>query len=241
MHNLDWRVILSGVLRDPLCVVRFLKDGDVSSFSLSTISKYVLSSKPLVIEAGVYDGKDSLRILDRWPDCTLYGFEPHPEMYLRATENLSRHRGVTLIRAALIEDPSASEVGLYAGVDDSGTPHASSSILPPAGHLDVFPDIQFEENLVVSATTLGKLCNDYSIDQVDLLWLDLQGAELGALRGADSALKLVETIYVEVSRTALYDGACTLQEIRSFLEANGFRMRKLRLPFHFGNAIFTRA
>lgn len=70
---------------------------------------------------------------------------------------------------------------------------------------------------VVPAMTLDTICRD--IPSIRMLKLDIEGAELAALRGAPVTLTRTQSVVVECNR----DEA----EIRSLLEAAGFSVRRM--------------
>ena len=77
--------------------------------------------------------------------------------------------------------------------------------------------------------------------------LDLQGAELQALRGATSMLTNVRVILCEVNFVPRYDNCSLFHEIASFLAQQGFMLHRLydirSLPtgaWEMGDAIFVK-
>lgn len=78
----------------------------------------------------------------------------------------------------------------------------------------------------------------------DLLWIDIQGAELKALHGATACLAAAKIVYVEVSMWApIYEGGCVETEVTSFLAEHGFRMMQLGTDQKngVGNALYAKA
>ncbi len=56
----------------------------------------------------------------------------------------------------------------------------------------------------------------------DLLWVDVEGAELLVLRGAENVLARVRLIHLEVSFRPMQLGKPLFREVHQFLEARGF-------------------
>ena len=97
----------------------------------------------------------------------------------------------------------------------------SSSLFDLKIHSEKYPDIVLTESLDVRTITL----NTYSISRTvpNLINLDIQGAELNALKGASNILDQVSYIYTEVSYVELYKNAPLAKEIDLYLKGFGFK------------------
>ncbi|MCH9001961.1 MAG: FkbM family methyltransferase, partial [Planctomycetes bacterium] len=98
---------------------------------------------------------------------------------------------------------------------------------------------------IVDICTLDQWCRDSEVDprRVDLLKLDVQGAELQALYGAKELLNSVRLIYLEVSFVPLYKDCPLHAEIDSFLKECGFRQHGIYpsdQPHHWGDALYIK-
>jgi Methyltransferase FkbM domain len=84
---------------------------------------------------------------------------------------------------------------------------------------------------------LGETAAAYNI-----LNIDVQGAELMVLRGAERTLAFVDVINVEVSFAELYAGCAQIDEVDDFLEQRGFVRVELSCPYHhtWGDAVYVR-
>jgi hypothetical protein len=65
--------------------------------------------------------------------------------------------------------------------------------------------------------------NSLNVADYNFMNLDIQGAELLALRGAGDILKNFDYIYTEVNIEELYDGCCLMNEIDEYLKQFGFK------------------
>jgi FkbM family methyltransferase len=119
----------------------------------------------------------------------------------------------------------------------------SSSLLPLAEHRREHPDVYEVAAKRVRTITLDTLFEKLGIphDRYDVANLDIQGAELMALRGAEKILANLRAIYTEVNTKELYAGCALLPEMDEFLEARGFVRVALEMTAHgWGDAIFIR-
>jgi FkbM family methyltransferase len=231
--NYPISVILKGVLRDPKILWRILTSQPISTIDINLIMD-LLPSDPIIIEAGAADGSDSEKFLEIKEGAKLYCFEPNPNLFEKLyekLENRARCFGIAL------GPPGVDFVDLWV------TPNAdSSSILAPTEHINYFPKVRFSaQPIKVESVTLDEIVNRHKISKVDLLWLDLQGAEIEILEsGAIKTLEITSAVHIEVCRVPMYQGACTLREVIIFMELKGFKLKHLRAPFVFGNALFIK-
>jgi FkbM family methyltransferase len=103
---------------------------------------------------------------------------------------------------------------------------ASSSLLPidPRNSKWFSRDLTVARRVTVPTLTLPELMTRQGLEKVDLLKLDLQGAERLVLTGGAQVLDRVQVIYTEVFFEQLYAGAWLFWETNEFLSARGFKL-----------------
>jgi hypothetical protein len=76
----------------------------------------------------------------------------------------------------------------------------------------------------VQAVSLDQFCQDYSIDHVDLLKLDVQGHELSALKGAERLImaRRIGTIFIELNWARSEKAPCVASESIHLLSEAGY-------------------
>jgi FkbM family methyltransferase len=118
----------------------------------------------------------------------------------------------------------------------------SSSILHLKKHKEIYPDIVEERTIQVKCTTIDELLGPRK-HEIDCLVMDIQGAELMALRGGTETLPHVKCIVSEVNRAELYEGCGLMEEVDSFLE--GFDFRRVASEFKYdatwGDALYVKS
>jgi FkbM family methyltransferase len=121
----------------------------------------------------------------------------------------------------------------------------SSSILPLKHHRDYYPTIRETERIDVKSRQLDTLLAELNLSSADfnVLHLDIQGAELRALRGATVLLKHIDAIISEVNFEELYEGCGLIEELDDLLQSHNFQRRALACPYHpsWGDAFYVRA
>lgn len=176
-----------------------------------------------VITAGGYRGDDSLTYRRMWPDAWIHCVEPTPAF-------------VTELNALFAHDPRV-RIHPYALSDADGvssfrlTPERSASSLLPIDRRAtkmITAEALGPVNVIeVPARTLDTFCHEAAITNIDLLALDVQGAELLVLNGATRLLRdrQIRWLTVEMCFVPVYEGQATVGELASFLDRSGFGLR----------------
>jgi len=212
-------------------------DGTIGKLTLLTL----LPKDAVILEIGACEGHDTQEFAVLFPRGRVIAFEAHPQLHQRLVE---RTRGL----------PNVDCVGLamsdHAGVQvfhqSSGASRVSGSLLRPSEHLQRHPAVVFSsaDEVLIPCATLDQYVGQMAPERVDLIWMDVQGAELMALKGAERTLSLTTWIYLEVSRAPLYEGAAPYSEIKQFLSSLGFEVEREFLPPEWhgeGNVLFARS
>jgi FkbM family methyltransferase len=197
-----------------------------------------LPSHPVILEAGVYDGRDTEEFAKILPQANIYGFECLPYYYEVATKRLEAYPNVSLYPIALSDK---SEVLDFYVSTRQGEMTASSSILKPRLHTKVHPEVKFESRIKVQAVSVDDWADKCQIGKIDFMWLDLQGAELRVLKGANKSLVEVKAIFTEVSLIETYEAVPLYRDLKSFLLTKGFEVEREYLPYDdMGNVFFVK-
>ncbi len=98
----------------------------------------------------------------------------------------------------------------------------SSSILPLGEHATLFPDVYYQSSHQFSTVSLESLLKNAGVSDVDFINLDIQGAELLALKGFGD-FSNVKHIYTEINSREVYQGCALVGQIDEFLAPHGFK------------------
>lgn len=140
------------------------------------------------------------------------------------------------VLGALLDEESGRDVDLKVTNNTQ-----SSSILALGTHRVHHPDIDVGHSVSLQTTTVDDLAAAHDFTGLDFLNIDLQGAELRALRGGVQTLAGVRYVYTEVNREEVYEGCALIGEIDAFLEAQGLRRVITRwTPAQWGDALYVR-
>ncbi len=116
---------------------------------------------------------------------------------------------------------------------------ACSSLFPAdADAVATFPELRVltpARVAEVEVRTLDGWAAEAGVDRVDVLKLDVQGAELEVLQGAERLLPTVRLIEAEVSFNPMYLGQPLFGDIDAFLRSHGFRLWRLGHLVHYSS------
>ena len=118
----------------------------------------------------------------------------------------------------------------------------SSSFLELKEHLVEHPMVFEEKRIKLNTITLDDFMrdNELRIENYDFLAMDIQGAELHALKGMGKLIDNFKYIYMEVNVKELYKDCGLLNEVVEFLK-NKFKMVDIKVTEHgWGDALFVK-
>ena len=179
-------------------------------------------NEPIICDIGSRDATEGLYLLDQLDGRILHIFEPNPEALVRCRENIVDRENVVM-----------NELGLS----------------DASGEVDFFPiDLQTSEQKDIGFSSMYKFNPEYTKgrrrakqtpikirvttldeyfdgkDKPDILWIDVEGAELDVLKGAANVLKHVSLIHLEAGFRPMHIGRPLFAEIDKLLTTNGFRL-----------------
>jgi len=225
-----------------------LRIGDTNQ--VLKISKRYLEEKINIIEAGAFNGDDTKRISHYFPKSEIYAFEPVPENFKMLINNTKNNSNIHCFELALSDTEGIVKFYNSHSIKKPDK-SAAGSLLAPKEHLNFAPHVSFNKITEIKSTTLDAWASNNRIENIDFLWLDMQGMELRVLKQSPNILKTVKIIYIEVIFIEAYEKQHIYYEIRKFLEDSGFRVvaknfleKDAKYPKvnkrWFGDVLFTR-
>jgi len=117
----------------------------------------------------------------------------------------------------------------------------SSSMLELGEHKNLHPNVSFVKVLDKKTKTLKTILEENKIEnKFNLLVLDLQGAELLALKGLGDLLDNFDFIYTEVNEKEIYLDCVLLKDLDIYLSNLGFDRKYLNTLNSYGNALYIK-
>lgn len=158
------------------------------------------------------------------------------DIYKQLCRNVVKYTGTISINAC-VTDKDGDIVDFNISNNDG----QSSSLFEFGTHLTAHPGIVFKEKTRLQTARVDTLLKQRKIDQheYDFLNLDIQGAELLALKGTD--LTHVRYVYIEVNERELYKGIPLLPEIDQYLKQYDLhRVETKMTTWGWGDAFYIR-
>lgn len=213
------------------------------SHQIFNLIKPYLPDNPIIIEAGAFQGTDTIRLAQQWPKGTIYAFEPVPELYAILTKNTKSYPNIHCYQLALSHQNGTAPFYVSEKPGNPGKPSQAGSLLPPKERLQHSP-LQFPYTINVPTITLDTWALQNNIDHIDFAWLDIQGYELAVLQATPTLVATMNAIYIEVSFIEGYAGQPTYPIVKKWLEHQGFqeigRDFTNTTDWFFGNCLFVR-
>lgn len=194
-----------------------------------------LPAVPVILDIGSNTGEQACEFAERFPTARVFAFEARPQSAESIRRVVSGRSSIQVVEGAVHE------------FDGEADFHAVDEINPGASSLFVGSGVQAihpirQTSIKVSALRLDTWAKQNGIDRFDLVWMDLQGAELLALRGMGELLATVRALQLEITYRELYHGQVMWPEVRQYLEAHGLRLvdEWPDVCGYFGDAVFIR-
>jgi FkbM family methyltransferase len=174
----------------------------------------------LLLDAGANKGQFTLMATHVRPTAGVHAYEPHPGEANTFRAIHCRNPKVVLHEMALGEEEGTAQLIISKRTD-------SSSLLPAAKTLsELFSGTEPSgETCTVRVAPLDAFPLHWENASKALLKIDVQGYELSVLKGARQTLKHCAYVYVESSDIVLYEGQALFEEVRAFLEGEGFTLK----------------
>lgn len=179
----------------------------------------LLPPSPVIIEAGAHNGLHTVWLSILSKGGVVHAFEPVPALNAQLTRNTYSRRNVRRYKMALSDTCGSADMFVSTGASD-----ASSSLLSPKDHLTYIPSVTFEQSICVETITLDAWAKESGVREAHLLWLDMQGHELAALKAGAEILRSALVVHMEVSLVEMYEGTPLYPEVRAWMDSQGFHV-----------------
>jgi len=179
----------------------------------------------VIFDVGSRDCLQSIEFYKKYPNAHIYAFECNPNTIDICRKNIIPYADrITLIEGAVCDYDG--EITFHP-IDQENTKSSWSDGNPGASSLFKFHEEYskyhnaknekyIQKTITTNCHRLDSVMKKLDIPKVDILWMDLQGAELLALKGLGLHLKSVQYIHTEVANCNMYYNGCKTSDIINF-------------------------
>ena len=174
----------------------------------------------IIFDVGMHHGKTTQEYLETFLDAHIYAFEAEHQNFLLGQKMLDCYQS----RLTLIESAVSNISGkVCLNINSHDGTHSILSI----GKLQYWAGlVTTKKSENVSSVTLDNYCDINNVAYIDILKMDIQGAELEALKGANKLLqkKKIKMIVAEVEFRELYKNQPLYIDVAIYLRAYGYSL-----------------
>jgi FkbM family methyltransferase len=203
---------------------------------------------PLIIfDIGACEGESSIQYSHLFPNSKIYAFEPLSSNIELIQKNFTKYGilNASYFNKALSDVNGVATFHVSSGIPANGLEtdwdfgNKSSSLLEPEKHLEIFDFIHFDKKIEVETITLKTFCQQHKIQGIDLIHMDVQGAELMVLNGAENFISSIKAIWLEVSKINFYKDQPLVDDVKEFMYRNNFVLIKDSLDNVQGDQLYV--
>lgn len=163
--------------------------------------------------------------------------EANPMVFYQLEEKIKHHEGS---KAYCFAAHEKDNLHINFNIANNGE---SSSILDFGTHSSEHPHVKFINKINVTTKKIDSFIeeNEVSREQFDFINIDIQGAELLALRGMQKQLSFCNYLYLEVNEKHLYEDCSLIKDVDEFLSNFSFERKITKMTQHgWGDAFYVK-
>jgi FkbM family methyltransferase len=171
-----------------------------------------------------------------------WGLTPDKIVWIDAIQSKvdqAKNRGIPNVYQAVVTDKDDDTVVFHESNNVQ-----SSSVLNLKTHLQEHPWVHYVKSTPMQTVTVDTFFKRNNLDASNYtFWnIDIQGAELLALKGAEESLKFATALYLEVNEKELYENCALIEDIDTFLLQRGFSRAHTNMTRHgWGDALYIKS
>jgi FkbM family methyltransferase len=185
-----------------------------------TVDQYLDPEKiRTVYDVGAGQGKETLLLREKYRKAHVYAFEGNPKNAAVCADTIANKSRVTLIPLCIYNRTGTIT---FHPMCEGFNQYASSIYRwQPVSPVQ---RVHEQDAIHVPCISLDMAMHVFMLPAADIIWMDLQGAELAAFQCAEGNLLHCKFIHVELQGMSSYHGSTMYKETREHLEKAGFEM-----------------
>lgn len=181
----------------------------------------------VIFDIGSLHCLESIEFSKKYTNAKIFVFEANPKSYETCVENSKDYPSITVVNKAVNDYDGVCKFypmdkDKTITVWEDGNQGASSLYKSNGNYDHIEKYVQYE--IEVPCTRIDTFCKENNIDSIDIVWMDLQGAELLALQSMGDILDTVQIIHTELEMNPIYENQCLFNDVSDFLYERGFEL-----------------
>ncbi|MBL9171084.1 MAG: FkbM family methyltransferase [Verrucomicrobiales bacterium] len=172
------------------------------------------------LDVGAFEGEFTDSVLSYFQPDRVWQVEADPDQSGLLQAKYREESRVKVIPAAIADQSGTLEFHV-------NQHRPSSSLIPIASSAaGVFQKEMNEARVVrVPALSLDELFEKEALPDIDLMKVDIQGAERLLIQGGTKSLKRIRLVFMEVWFQECYQGSALFPEVQTMMTGSGFKLR----------------
>lgn len=188
----------------------------------------VRTPSPVIFDVGAHIGSVAKTYRELFPSATIHCFEPDPGLIPELRKSVGEDPGIHLHELALSDQEGKSLFHVNSAP-------ATNSLLATDSRAGAYFDASLYETkqqVEVHTTTVDAFCQARNLPAVDILKLDVQGAEYAVLEGAKGLLAQgkISLIFTEIIMIPTYQGQRKFHDYLGFFDQFGYDLFDIYYP-----------
>lgn len=184
---------------------------------------FVEKQPRVLLDIGSHNLDQSIVFAEIFPNTRIIAVEPNPVQYKICLDKASKYKNIEVHNFAISDVGGTADFWVV-----DGNPGGSSLLEP----ISVPYSTNKWTKISVECVRLDDLLKKIGVNEVDVVWIDVQGHELSALKSLGSLINSVKAIHTEACPNPYYKGHTPQSELEEFLNQNNFAFRFIPAPHH---------
>ena len=183
----------------------------------SDIKELISTHEPTILDVGANVGQSIDRFKKIWPSSKVVSFEPNPSAIRQLRTKYSGTAGITIVGSAISDQSSNRRLFQFEDSElNSFYDRSSLSWITDA------PTTSTD----VKCITLDDFCSETELEYIDLLKVDVQGAELDVINGASRLFsqRSIHLVQLELIFGDLSEGGVTAGSLLNEMDSLGYEL-----------------
>lgn len=186
---------------------------NIKTWNSDVDQQRLIPDAEVIFDVGANIGQTTKTYRALFPHAGIWSFEPDPRTFQTLKNAIGADPDTHLMNIALSDTAGCAELLLGEG-------SLTNSLLQRTTDAT-------KGTVTVACDTIDNVCFRRSIPFIDILKIDVEGAEAQVLRGAEFMLghRLIRAIFVEVYFNEVYANMHLFNDLNKIIQGHGFRLQ----------------